>query len=108
MNDPGFFSDLTVTQVAAVVGFFTPLLVAFITRSTASTVVKAVMGAVGVAVAALVGALTGADAPESVTIGFVISVVLPALTSHAASYYSLWKPTGIAPTVNERTPGFVG
>lgn len=102
-HDPGFFSGLSVTQVATLVGLFTPLAVAALVKSDASRFIKSIVGVVGVAVGAVVALLTGDNAPDTVTLGVILSAVLPALAAHAGSYYTAWKPTGAAEKVSGLT-----
>lgn len=102
-TSPGFFSDLTVAQVATLIGIFTPLVVGVIVKSTASKFVFGVVGTLAVAVNAAVALLVGENAPDTVTLGVLLSVILPAVAAHVGSYRIAWKPTGIAPVVNGAT-----
>lgn len=90
-----FFTGLGVTQVAILIGLALPLVVAFVTKSTASNVVK------GLALASLAGAgtvvaiLSGDNAPDPVTFGFVLTTFFPVFTAAVASYFGLARSLGI-------------
>lgn len=89
MND--FFSGLTVTQVAIAVGLALPLIVALVTKSTASATVKGVTLAVLAGIGVVGSTLAGKDAPSTITFGFILSTFLPVFTAAVASYFGLLK-----------------
>lgn len=93
-----FSIDLEVLNL--LVGFFIPILVAILTKEVTNPAVKAwslafASAVTGIAVAAqAAGGLVAADAVISSLTTMVVAV---------ASYYGLWKPTGIAPKVQHAT-----
>jgi VIT1/CCC1 family predicted Fe2+/Mn2+ transporter len=84
---------------SALVGTLLPLLVAFVNRSTWSSGAKAVVAVISSAIAGTVtawlnGELSGRD---------VVTAILIVATATVASYHGLWKPTTIAPAIEEAT-----
>lgn len=83
----------------ALVGTLMPVLIAFVNRTTWSSGTKATVALVssavaGIATAWLNGELAGRD---------VIAAVLVAATATTVAYHAWWKPTGIAPALEEAT-----
>lgn len=96
--------QVNVVAVSFVVAWVIPLLVAALTKSTASSSVKAVLN-LGLTV------VTGAaacviEAKGSVTVGQLGTAMMAAFTGSGLSYTHLWKPTGAAASVNAVAPGF--
>jgi VIT1/CCC1 family predicted Fe2+/Mn2+ transporter len=84
---------------SALVGTLLPLLVAFVNRSSWSSGAKATVAllssaAAGAVTAWLNGDLSGRD---------VTTAVLIVATATVASYHGFWKPTTIAPALEEAT-----
>jgi len=92
---------LDVGFLAIVAGTFIPIVVALVTKWKTSSGVKAVVNGLLAAVAGAVAVATQANGVVNVrnTVG---AIALAWLTS-VATYYGLWKPTGIANAVGEKT-----
>lgn len=86
---PGFFDGITVTSVALLLSIVLPLIVAVITKYESAPVVKGVVLAVLAGVAALVAALTGTNAPDTVTLNFVLSTFFTAFVASVGAYFGL-------------------
>lgn len=90
--------------LALVTGTVIPIVTGIITKLSASSGLKALVSAVlagAVAVAGYVGEWNGVGTwKQALVVGLV------AFMQHAASYYGLLKPTGIAPAIQETTRGF--
>lgn len=87
------------TQWSAIVAFFVPLVTAFLVQSKWSSRVKAVVFFAVSLVAAggtayFQGELTGKRFLDS---------ALVIVAAAAAYYHGFWKPTAIAPTIEEQT-----
>ena len=93
------------TLITLIGGVLVPLLVGLLTKVSASPAVKAVVNA---ALSAVNGAVAvAAPAGEGfVWRAFVVAWVTTFVTS-AATYYGIYKPTGVAPAV-ANTTGNVG
>lgn len=77
-----------------------PLVVAVVTKEVRSSGLKAVVLA---ALAAVSAALTAVIASDGVLTEATLQAGVEYFLVAVASYYGLWKPTGVAPTVAEKT-----
>lgn len=85
-------------------GIIVPIIVAVIAKKLASPALKAVLNAV---LSVIAGALaTAAAATGEVDITQILNGVMWAAITSWASYYGFWKPTTIAPKVQDATAGF--
>ncbi len=94
--------DLDTQLIAAVGGVFIPILVGILAKLNAGASIKSILNAALSAITAAIGEAVPGDfdwKPFIVTwaLTFAISI---------ATYYGLWKPTGVAPAVKETTRGF--
>jgi hypothetical protein len=96
--------QVNVIAVTFVASFLIPLAVAALTKSGASSTVKAVLN-LGLTVATGVCACV-IQAKGSVTLGQITTAVMAAFTGSGLSYQHLWKPTGVAASVSNSTPDF--
>jgi len=89
------------TQVAALVGTFLPLLIAVIQRQNWRNSFRVVVGVAACAVAAVVVSYTKGtlNLHDLATSGFII------FTLTKTTYLAVWKPSGIAPTIESATGG---
>jgi hypothetical protein len=77
-----------------------PLVVAVVTREVRSSGLKAVALA---ALAAVSAALTAVVANDGVLTEATLQAGVEYFLIAVASYYGLWKPTGVAPAVQQKT-----
>ena len=89
---------------ARVLGLLIPLLVAFITKKSASSGLKGVLNVVASAVIGSITYIVAENGGYDWT-GFV-NGTLDTLIPSVAAYYALWKPTGVAGTVANATENF--
>lgn len=94
------YSDMTV--IALITGVIVPLLVGLLTKINASPSVKSVLN---FGLSALGGVLATFSADTFEWKGFLVNFALTWVIS-IATYYGLWRPTGVAPAVQEATPEF--
>jgi hypothetical protein len=89
------------TEIAALVGTFLPLLIAVIQRQHWSSKVRVAVGIAACAIAAVIVSYTKGqlNLHDLATTGFII------FTLTKTTYLSVWKPTGIAGKVEESTGG---
>lgn len=80
-----------------------PIIVGLITKSSASSGLKSTLGVVISAFVA--GATTILDDADADVAGVIRAFILTSVTA-GATYYNVWKPTGIAGTVTAKTAGF--
>lgn len=80
-----------------------PLAVGLLTKSSASSGLKA---SLNVVLSALVTAVTTILDDASAHLSTVISQFIVTSVSSVATYYGVWKPTGVAGTIAAKTPGF--
>lgn len=90
-------------SVVYLVGILVPLLVGVVSKKVASRRVKAVLNAVLSAIAGSTAYLVAVDGGYDF-VGFVNSAVGVFIVS-IATYYGLWKPTGAAEGVQNKTSG---
>jgi hypothetical protein len=96
--------DVTAEQLALVVGTVLPLVVGLITKLEAPSWLKALVLAF---LAGVAGYLTNvASVTGQVEFWPVVGAGLLAAVAAWGSYQSLWKPTKVAPKVQESTPRF--
>jgi VIT1/CCC1 family predicted Fe2+/Mn2+ transporter len=88
---------------AFIVGFFLPVAIAVIQQAGWSERVRAVVAFLACVVAGLGTAYFGGDLSGSVDPRSVISDVLIVLVTAISTYKAFWKPTGVAPAVEEAT-----
>lgn len=93
------------TAVATLISFFVPLLVALITKSSASDGLRAVVNMVSVAVVAVL-ALWINPSGVDITWQLVVNTFLASLVVSGGAYKFLWKPTGVTGTVVDATSRF--
>jgi len=100
MNETEFFDTQLISVVGGVV---VPILVGVVTKLRASSGLKSILNA---ALSAITGAVGAGQVEDGWS--FKVFVVSWAITFaiSIASYYGLYKPTGIAPAMQERTAGF--
>jgi hypothetical protein len=92
------------TNVVRLLGLLIPLLTALLTKKLASQGLKAVVTLISSVLLGSIAYLVAADGGYDWE-GFVnafINAFLPAI----AAYYGLWKPTGVAGTVANKTARF--
>jgi hypothetical protein len=99
------FNHWDATSVARLLGLVIPLLVGVLTKRYATSGVKAVVNVALSAFTGSVGYLVAANGHDYNFAGFVNSFLSVMLVS-MASYYGLWKPTGVAGTVAVKTAKF--
>lgn len=89
------------TEIAALVGTFLPLLVAVVQRQHWSNRVRTVVGVAACAIAAVIVSYTKGqlNLHDLATTGFII------FTLTKTTYLSVWKPTGVAEKVEKATGG---
>lgn len=95
--DPNFLAWL--------MGFAVPVVVAILAKSSASPVVKAILNAVLDCVAGLLATAIAVNG----TIHWQTwgSAIAQAAVASWAMYHGFWKPTGIAPTIHEKTGNYL-
>lgn len=98
------YVQFDVELLARLQGFVIPVLVALITRARASQKVKALTNLVLSAVAASVAVAVAQHG--QVDLQAWLSSFLWTVVTSFASYYGLWKPTGVAPVVGQATNKF--
>lgn len=96
---------LDTTAIAALVAFFVPLLVAAITKRTASDLVKSAVNIVSVAIVAVIAlVLSPGDGPLSWQM--IVNTFITALVAALVAYKGVWKPLGATAAVGSTTAGF--
>lgn len=96
--------QVNVIAVTFVASWLIPLAVGLLTKSSASSSVKAVLN-LGLTVAT--GVCTCLiTAKGTVTVGQLTTAVMTAFTGSGLSYTHLWKPTGAAASVQSVAPAF--
>lgn len=93
-----FAQGLTVSQTAALAGLVLPLIVALVTKSAASNLVKGLTLTTLSAVGAAVALLAATNAPETVTIGVLITTFVTTFVTGVGTYFGLVRNT----TLDER------
>lgn len=104
MDDPVNFLSYDAATVSRLLGALVPLLVAVLTRRYATSGLKAALNLVSSVVVGSATYLVAADGGYDWQ-GFV-NASLNTLIVSAATYYGLWKPTGVAGTVAKKTESF--
>lgn len=96
---------LDAQTISLLCGLAIPLLVGLLTKVNAADGLKAVLNALLSALAGVLAAFTqtGLAEPDLKTV--VVSVLSTWVVS-VATYYGVWKPTGVAGTVAAKTPRF--
>lgn len=94
------YSDMTV--IALLTGVIVPLLVGLLTKINASPSIKSILN---FGLSALAGVLATVSDIDFEWKAFLVNFALTWAVS-VASYYGLWRPTGVAPAVQEATPEF--
>lgn len=98
--------NIDVPTLSLIVGTVIPLLVGVVTKEVASSAVKGVLNAL---LSSIAGALTVVIAANGEwVINDIVHGALATFIASIATYYGLWKPTGISASVNANTPGFIG
>lgn len=93
--------QLDVTTLNMLAGVVIPLLVGLVTKISASSAVKAMTNAVLSAIGG--GIAIALEAHGAVNLKtWIMSIGVTFITS-AATYYGFWKPTTVAPTIQEKT-----
>lgn len=103
MDNPDLLTANAET-VARLLGLLIPILVALVTKSSASSGLKGVLNFVGSALAGSTVYLVAQDGGYDWR-GFVNASINTLLVS-AASYYTLYKSTGVTDTINVKTGKF--
>lgn len=98
------FFNLDAATASRALGLLIPLLVALLTKRVASSRTKAVLNIVASALAGSAAYLVAADGGYDVE-GFV-NAALNTIIVSVATYYGLYKPTGITDTVQNKTANF--
>jgi len=93
--------DITILQVA--VTFILPLIVGVVTKTVTSPGIKFVTLAV---LATLTGLAATALSAGGLVVGGVAVQAFLTLGISVASYYGVWKPTGVAAQVSTNTDSF--
>ncbi len=95
-------SNLDVRQIAILASLLVPLAVSFVTKQTASDGLRAVVNIIG---SALVSALAIWINPsdQAVTFWLFVNTFLAALVASFVAYKAVWKPTGVAGSITEKT-----
>lgn len=93
------------TAIASLISFFVPVVVALITKDSASPALKALVNAVGVAVVAV---LTLWINPTDLDITWQVCVntFLASLVVSAGAYFMLLKPLDVTGSLSRSTAGF--
>ena len=86
--------------ITVVGGVLVPILVGVLAKLRASSALKSILNA---ALAAVTGALSAGQAEGGWSFKLFIISWGTTFAVSIASYYGLWKPTGVAPAVHERT-----
>lgn len=97
MND-----KLDTGAISALISFFIPWLVAFLTKPGASAKTKALVNVVLSAIGAVV-ALYINPGDHALTATVVINTLLTSLVASFTAYQAIWKPTNVASTISEST-----
>lgn len=97
-------STIDVLTVARLCGLVVPLVVAVITKKSASQGLKSVLNVALSAVSGVV-ALTIAG-QGALTISGFFNAIINAFVTSIIAYYGAYKPTGIAGTIAVKTKGF--
>lgn len=90
--------------IAMIAGLVIPLLVGLVTKINASGGLRAVLNAFFSAVAGAI-AVIGTDLERAELRTFVVAIVSTWIVS-VATYYGVWKPTGVAGSVIDATGRF--
>jgi len=98
-------TTLDTVALATLLSLFFPLVVAFITKLTASDGLKAVVNFVGSGVLAVV-AIWMVPNQAPVTWQLCLNTFIAALITSFATYKGFWKPTGISGTVATKSARF--
>lgn len=93
---------LDVRLLAMLASALVPLLVNFITKKSASDGLKSVVNIVAVAVVTVLAVIAD-PADQQVTWALLANTFLFSLVTSFAAYKGVWKPTGVAGTIADRT-----
>ena len=93
------------TAIATLLSLFVPLVVALITKDSASPAVKAVTNAVGAGVVAVLALWINPSEVE-ITWQLAVNVFLASLVVSATAYFAVWRPTGATGSISESTRNF--
>ena len=100
-----FFSIEPVQVVQIVVTFILPILVGLVTtRETASSVKAWLLASLALATTLLTGFVEAANADMSYNLGLALVNTIPTFAIAVASYYGLWKPTGVGKAAQDYEP----
>lgn len=100
------FEIFITAQVASILlGFGLPLLVAVVTKIKAARAIKAACLLALSIITGLVTTSVGSDGGAVISSTALISAIIAWVTG-MASYYGLWKPSGVAGSVAQKTDGF--
>jgi hypothetical protein len=94
---------LDAQTVAFLSGIIIPLLVGLLSKVSASSGLKAILNAFLSALAGVLATVTQVDSANARD--FVIAIISTWVVS-VATYYGVWKPTGVAGTVVAKSAGF--
>lgn len=94
---------LDAQTVSLLVGVVIPLLVGLLSKLNASSGLKAILNAF---LSAIAGALTTVTIVTEATLRDFVIAILSTWVVSVATYYGIWKPTGVAGTVAVKTSGF--
>lgn len=86
-------------QISGLVGFLLPLVVAVIQRQTWSNTFRTIVGVAACAVAAVITAW----AESKLNLHNFATSALVIFTLTKTSYLAVWKPSGVAPVIEEKT-----
>lgn len=96
------FSLDLVTVLQLVAGTLLPLLVAVVTKVTTHPGRKAIALAALALVASVLGQIIDALVTQTpLDVGLALLLAIPTFVVAVATHYGLWKPTGVAETVQE-------
>jgi hypothetical protein len=96
-------THLDVQALTICVGFVIPLLTSVVTKEKAPAWVKAVINAL---LGAIAGALVTAIGDNgNVVLGSWVTGIAEAFITSVASYFGLWKPSGVADAISLKTAG---
>lgn len=96
---------LDAQMVSMIVGLVIPLAVGLLSKIDASSGLKAVLNALLSAVAGALAAFSQ-DGFFASDLQTVLSAILTTWVVSVATYYGVWKPTGVAGTVIDKTRNF--
>lgn len=92
--------------VQLLIAFVLPVLVGLVTTRVTSGAVKAwLLASLSLVTSLLVELARALTAGTTYDLGVALLVALPAFVVSVASFYGLWKPTGVTATVQDIGPG---